>query len=81
MRELLDITTKCAMGEEAVQANFSGKAKAIAHLNGGDKRARDRKCHEEEMMAAADHVTNPQPHRQGACPEHFKKALEAPCPF
>jgi hypothetical protein len=28
MQELLEITTKCAMGEEAAHANFSDKAKA-----------------------------------------------------
>ena len=33
--ELLDIATLYAIGEEAVQANFSGKAKAIGHLSGG----------------------------------------------
>ena len=34
--ELLDVTTQYATGEEAVQANFSNKAKAAAHLSGGD---------------------------------------------
>ena len=34
--ELLDITTKYATGEKAVQANFSSKAKATGHLSGRD---------------------------------------------
>ena len=33
------------------------------------------------MVAAADQVARPQPHGRGPCPEHFEKALEAPCPF
>jgi hypothetical protein len=36
MQELLEITTKYATGEEAAQANFSGKAKAADHLSVGD---------------------------------------------
>jgi hypothetical protein len=36
MRELLDIVTQYAIGEEAVQTNFSKKAKAADHLSGGD---------------------------------------------
>jgi hypothetical protein len=36
MRELLDVATQYATGKEAVQANFSGKAKATGHLSGGD---------------------------------------------
>jgi hypothetical protein len=36
MRELLDIATQYATSEEAVQANFSGKAKATDHLSVGD---------------------------------------------
>jgi hypothetical protein len=35
-RELLDIATKYAMGEEAMLANFSDKVKATTHLSGGD---------------------------------------------
>jgi hypothetical protein len=35
-RELLDVTTQYTTGEEAVHANFSGKAKATSHLSGGD---------------------------------------------
>jgi hypothetical protein len=35
-QELLDVTTQCATGEEAVQANFSDKAKATGHLSGRD---------------------------------------------
>jgi hypothetical protein len=34
--ELLDVTTQYAASEEAVQANFSGKAKAAYHLSGRD---------------------------------------------
>jgi hypothetical protein len=62
-QELLDIATKYATGEEAVQTNFSSKAKAASHLSGGhsgddhataqcrrDKRARDRKHYGEEMV-------------------------------
>jgi hypothetical protein len=33
------------------------------------------------MTVVADHVTRPQPCGHGTCPEHFEKALEAPCPF
>ena len=36
MRELLDVATKYATTEEAVQANFSSKAKATGHLSGRD---------------------------------------------
>jgi hypothetical protein len=36
MQELLDVATQYATSEEAVQANFSGKAKAADHLSGGD---------------------------------------------
>jgi hypothetical protein len=70
MRELLDVTTKYATGEEAIQANFIEKGKATAHLNGDDggnnpasaqrchdKKARDRKHCGEEMVAT---VSNPQ---------------------
>ena len=72
IRELLDITTQYATGEEVVQANFSGKAKAITHLNSRDddddptssqrrcnKQNKDQKCHGEEMVAAADRATWP----------------------
>ena len=34
--ELLDVTTQYATGKEAVQSNFSGKAKTVGHLSGGD---------------------------------------------
>jgi hypothetical protein len=94
MRELLDVTTQYATSEEAIQANFSGKAKATGHLNGGDggndlasaqrgcdKRAKDLKRHGEEMVAAADRAAMPQAHRWGTRPEHFEKALETLCPF
>jgi hypothetical protein len=60
------------MGEEAIQANFSGNAKATAHVSGGDgnddlasaqrhydKRARDKKRHGEEMVVAAEHAAQP----------------------
>jgi hypothetical protein len=33
------------------------------------------------MVAAADCAARPQPHGHDACPEHFEKALEAPCLF
>ena len=35
----------------------------------------------EEMVATADRATRPQCRARGARPEHFDKALEAPCPF
>jgi hypothetical protein len=35
-RELLDIATQYATCKEAIQANFSGKAKATGQLSGGD---------------------------------------------
>jgi hypothetical protein len=35
-RELLDIATQYATSKEAIQANFSRKAKAAGHLSGGD---------------------------------------------
>jgi hypothetical protein len=91
MRELLDVATQYAIGEEAVQANFRGKAKAIGHLSGGDgaddptssqrrrdRRNEDRKCHGEEMVAMTDYATRPQPHGRAASPEHFEKALNSP---
>jgi hypothetical protein len=36
MRKVLDVATQYATSEEAVQANFSGKAKAVSHLSGRD---------------------------------------------
>jgi hypothetical protein len=33
------------------------------------------------MVAMANRAARPQPHRRGARPEHYEKALEAPCPF
>ena len=36
MRELLDVTTQYAIGEEAVHTNFSDNAKAATHLSSGD---------------------------------------------
>jgi hypothetical protein len=70
--ELLDIATQYATGEEAIQTNFSDKAKATSHLNGGDggddpassqrhcdRRNKDRKRRGEEMVAAADRATRP----------------------
>jgi hypothetical protein len=35
-RELLDVTAQYTTGEEAIQANFSDKAKTVSHLSGGD---------------------------------------------
>ena len=71
-QELLDVATKYATGEEDVQANISGKAKATGHLSDGnsgddlassqrhrDKRNKDQKRCGEEMVAAADHATRP----------------------
>jgi hypothetical protein len=37
--ELMGVTTQYATSEEAIQANFSGKAKATGHFSGGDKRS------------------------------------------
>jgi hypothetical protein len=42
---------------------------------------RTEKHREEEMVAAADCAVGPQPFGHAMCPEHFEKALEAPCPF
>jgi hypothetical protein len=33
------------------------------------------------MVITVDHAARPQPHERAARPEHFEKALEAPCPF
>jgi hypothetical protein len=33
---LLDVATKYPTGKEATQANFNGKTKTTAHLDGGD---------------------------------------------
>jgi hypothetical protein len=72
MRELLDVVTQYATSEEAVQANFSGKAKAIGHLSGGngaddpassqqcyDRWNKDRKHRGEEMVTTANHAARP----------------------
>ena len=84
MWELLDVTTKYAIGEEVIQANFSSKAKAVGHLSHGDSSddlaLAQSRC-EEEMVAAVDYATRPQSHGWGMCPEHFEKALKAPHPF
>jgi hypothetical protein len=92
--ELLDVATQYATGKEVVQANFSGKVKAVRHLNGGDggddpassqrhhdKQNKDRKYYEEEMVATADHATRPQTRGRDARPKHFEKVLESPCSF
>jgi hypothetical protein len=36
MWELLDVTTQSTTSEQAIQANFSDKAKTTGHLSGGD---------------------------------------------
>jgi hypothetical protein len=72
--ELLDIATQYAIGEEVVQANFSGKAKVAGHFSRGDdgdnpassqrhrdRRNKDQKRRGVEMVATADHATRPQP--------------------
>ena len=38
MQELLDVATQYATGEEAIQDNFSGKAKAASYLSGAKRR-------------------------------------------
>jgi hypothetical protein len=32
-------------------------------------------------VVVTDRVAKSQPRERGTCPEHFEKALEAPCPF
>ena len=94
MRELLDVATKYTTGEEVVQANFSGKAKVVGHLSGGDsvnnptssqrchdRRDKDQKRYGKDMVATADRTTRPQPHGHAAHLEHFEEVLESPCSF
>jgi hypothetical protein len=88
MRELLDVATKYAIGEEAILASFSDKGKACAHHSGrdGDDEAatdkkKDRKHCSEEMVAAADCTTRPQPKGRGQHLEHFERALDGPYLF
>lgn len=84
MQELLDVATKHTTSEEVVQANFSGKGKAAAHLSSGDdgddsavtyhhrdKRGKDKKHRGEEKVVVADRATRPQPHEKGPRPKHF----------
>ena len=74
--------------------NISSKAKAVAHLSGGDngddlassrhhhdKRIKDQKSRGKEMVAAANHTARPQPCGHAARHEHFEKALIAPYTF
>jgi len=64
----LDITTKYAMGEEVILANFSGKCKTATLHSGGEgydeantasqchykKKKCDKKCHGKEMVTTAE---------------------------
>ena len=79
MWELLDIVAQYATSEEAIQANFCGKAKVVGHLSGGDSTddpVSSQRCHDrwnkdqkrcgEEMVVVADRTTRPQPHGRAA---------------
>jgi hypothetical protein len=88
-RGLLDIATQYATSEEAIQANFSDKVKAAGHLSGRDinddpalsqhrRDKRNKKGRRWWPWLTTPPGLSP---RHGAHPEHFEKALEAPCPF
>ena len=85
-KELLDIATSHASGEEAVGAIFDrldGKARrdegaGEGASNRSTKRKNKKQWHEDSLMAAADRKGGRKP-TEGT-PNHFKKLLEGPCP-
>ena len=86
-RDLLDVTTNHASGEEAVGAVFSGdrdKVKAkradqdeAPSTQRGKKNKKDRhRSNNTTMVAAADRMGK-QP--QQGLPDHFNKLMDSPC--
>ena len=84
-KELLDITTSHASGEEAVGAIFDrsdGKARrdegaSEGASNRSAKRKNKKQRHEDSLMAAANRKGGQKP-AEGT-PNHFEKLLEGPC--
>jgi len=85
-KELLDIATSHASGEEAVGAIFNrpkGKAKQDKDASEGTskcpaKKKNKKQWHEGSLVAAADRRGGRKP-TEGT-PNHFEKLLEGPCP-
>ena len=85
-KELLDITTSHASGEEAVGAIFDrleGKARRDEGADEGTsnrstKRKNKKQRREDSLVAAADRKGGRKP-TEGT-PNHFEKLLEGPCP-
>ena len=80
-----------ATREKAILANFSGKGKVGTHLSGGDggdevaaanhrhgKKKKDMKHRGEEMVAAANHATHPQPKGRASDPSTLRKHSRGP---
>ena len=85
-KELLDIATSHASGEEAVGAIFNrsdGKARRDKGADEGisnrsAKRKNKKQRHDDSLVAATDRKGGRKP-TEGT-PNHFKKMLEGPCP-
>ena len=85
-KELLDIATSHASGEEAVGVIFDrlkGKARRDKGASEGTsnrsaKRKNKKQRHEDSLVAAADRKGGRRP-TEGT-PNHFEKMLEGPCP-
>ena len=85
-KELLDITTSHALGEEAVGAIFDrldGKARRDEGAGEGTsnrsaKRKNKKQRREDSLVAAIDRKGGRKP-TEGT-PNHFEKLLEGPCP-
>ena len=84
-KELLDIATSHALGEEAVGAIFNhsdGKARrdkgaGEGTSNRSTKRKNKKQQREDSLVATADHKGGRKP--MEGTPNHFKKLLEGPC--
>jgi hypothetical protein len=83
-KELLNITTSHASGEEAVKAIFDyprGKAKRDKDAGEGasnrSKKNRNKQWHEDSLMAIAERKGKKVP-TEGQL-DHFEKLLEGPC--
>ena len=84
-KELLDIATSHASGEEAIGAIFDrlkGKAKrdedAVEGASNCPNKKKDKQRHEVSLVASADRKGGRKP-TEGT-PDHFEKLLEGPCP-
>jgi len=85
-KELLDIATSHASGEETVGAIFDhldGKARQDKGISEGTsncsaKRKNKKQRHEDSLVATADRKGGRKPTK--GTPNHFKKLLERPCP-